>query len=110
MQMFIPICSKIIHTVLLELEVWYTEGKVTPIAVQNSEDHHQVRRIMLSFLNKSVTDPLHTHTQTHTRIKSTKQKNPQRNILRTNKQTLGAEEEVQIKLNCERVSHKNQSS
>lgn len=63
--MFIPICSKIIHTVLLELEVWNTEGKVTPISVQNSEDHHQVRRTMLSFLNKSVTDPLQTHTHAH---------------------------------------------
>ena len=60
MQIFIPNCSKkTIHTVLYELEVWNLARKVTPITVQNSEDHHEVR-IPLSFLNKHGTDPFHT--------------------------------------------------
>lgn len=61
MQMLIPNCSKkIIHTVLEELEGWNLERKVTPITVQNSKDHHEVRRTPLSFLNKHRADPFHT--------------------------------------------------
>lgn len=49
MQMFIPNCSKkIIHIGFLELGVWRLQGKVTAITVQNSEDHHQIKRIMPS--------------------------------------------------------------
>lgn len=90
MQVFIPNHSKkIIHTVLLELDVWNLEGKITPITVHNSEDHHQIRRIILSVLNKHVTDPFHTQKVT-----------PNKSHTKT-KQKTRAEEEAQINLTAE---------
>lgn len=71
--------NNIIHTVLLELEVWKLDGKIILITIQTSEKHHQLGRIIISFCSKHVTEPVHTGKITSTKTCATNKNQEPRN-------------------------------